>query len=391
MNLAPARSAAAKVGNAVEAAAGNTYGTEVFRRVDDLPADVLALLEAQEPLIGMQSAPGWYRNLERTVFADHPGVRYFVLRGNGQPAAVLPTLAERTALGWQVRALTNYYTALYAPALAAATSAEALAVLLRAVASHHAPLRAMRLNPMDPAQRGFTTLEDAARHAGLWPYRFFCFGNWYLPRPPEWPAYLKARPGKVRSTITRMGAKFAAEGGRLEVITAPADVERGLAAYLHVYGRSWKKPEPYPEFTPGLIRLCAESGWLRLGVAWVGDVAVAAQLWIVTAQRAEIYKLAYDEAYRKLSPGTLLTQMLMRQVIEDGQVSEIDYLIGDDPYKREWMPDRRERHGLMVYNPRSLGGLADWSKHALGVRSRSLRERLQRWRDARSAAPTTPA
>ncbi|MFX6011244.1 GNAT family N-acetyltransferase, partial [Acinetobacter baumannii] len=82
--------------------------------------------------------------------------------------------------------------------------------------------------------------------------------------------------------------KFAAEGGRLELVRDGERLVAGIAAYQAVYAQSWKMADPYPDFVPGLIRLCARRGGLRLGVAWLGDKPVAAQIWIVANGRADI-------------------------------------------------------------------------------------------------------
>jgi hypothetical protein len=65
---------------------------------------------------------------------------------------------------------------------------------------------------------------------------------------------------------------FIQEGEHI-TITAGADIERGLAAFQSVYADSWKSAEPHPGFIPGLSRLAAQQGWLRLGVAWLADEA----------------------------------------------------------------------------------------------------------------------
>jgi CelD/BcsL family acetyltransferase involved in cellulose biosynthesis len=117
---------------------------------------------------------------------------------------------------------------------------------------------------------------------------------------------------------------------------------------------------------------------LRLGVAWLGGKPIAAQLWIVSHGRAEIYKVAYDEGYKAYAPGTLLTALLMEHVIEVDKVAEVDYLIGDDPYKKTWMSDRRERWGVIAYNPRSLGGLAGWVREVIGRRVKSVKTKFAR-------------
>jgi CelD/BcsL family acetyltransferase involved in cellulose biosynthesis len=51
--------------------------------------------------------------------------------------------------------------------------------------------------------------------------------------------------------------------------------------------------------------------------------------------------MAYDEAFAEYAPGTLLTSHLMEYVIDQDHVTEVDYLIGDDAYKKDWMSCRR--------------------------------------------------
>ncbi|MDP1335135.1 GNAT family N-acetyltransferase, partial [Klebsiella pneumoniae] len=76
------------------------------------------------------------------------------------------------------------------------------------------------------------------------------------PVRQHWADYLKDRSSQVRNTIKRNAKKFAAEGGRLELVRDGERLEAGIAAYQAVYAQSWKMAEPYPDFVPGLIRLC---------------------------------------------------------------------------------------------------------------------------------------
>jgi len=92
----------------------------------------------------------------------------------------------------------------------------------------------------------------------------------------------------------------------------------------------------------------------------------AAQIWIVQNGVALIYKLAYDERFTDLSVGTVLTATLMRHVIDVDKVQEVDYLTGDDAYKRDWMSGRRERGGILAMNPRTVRGAAAIARHVGG-------------------------
>jgi hypothetical protein len=210
----------------------------------------------------------------------------------------------------------------------------------------------------------------------LRPFEFYCFGNWYLAAPADWTAFLASRTSKMRSNVKRMEKKLAQEEGTVEIVRDRDDVARGLAAYEQVYARSWKQQEPYPGFMPGLIACAAEGGGLRLGIVWLRGQPIAAQVWLVSHGRAEIYKVAYDEAFKEYSPGTVLTARLMQHVIEVDRVREVDYLIGDDEYKRTWMSDRRERWGVVAYDPTTLAGAAGAAREWLG---RQLKHAWQRF------------
>lgn len=345
---------------------------ESFAHPRDLPEDALALLRQNEQIY-VEFGADWFGLLADTVFRDQAQVSLYVLRRHGRVLAVLPVASQPGTHGLEVGALANYYTTLYAPALEDDLLPEDLLPLMLALRKNHRGTPAYRFWPMDPQARSFQLLHDALRLAGLRPHQYFAFGNWYLQVESDWTAYLKNRSGQLRSTIKRMTKRLATENGHLEIIREEADAERGIAAYEAVYGASWKVPEPYVDFIPGLIRLCARRGWLRLGVAWIGDKPIAAQLWIVNAGRAHIYKVAYDEAYKAIAPGTLVTALLLEEAIERDDVSEVDYLIGDDAYKKTWMSHRRERFGLVAYDPLTLRGLAGLARQAVGEAWRRLR------------------
>lgn len=351
---------------------------EAYAHVREFPADALALLSRAEQR-HIEFGADWYANLIDHVYAHQTQthqVRFHVLRRQNRVLAVLPTVAQTGSLGREISALSNFYTAIYAPALDEDIEAEDLLPLTRALRRGGAGAAVYRFSPMDPDSREFALLKRALSMAGLSTHGYFSFGNWYEPVRKRWADYLKDRSGQVRSTIKRNAKKFAADGGQLEIVEGGERLDAGLAAYQAVYAQSWKVPEPFPGFVPGLIHLCARRGWLRLGLAWVGDKPVAAQIWIVANGRADIYKLAYDEAYKTLAPGTLLTALLMERALDVDQVREVDYLIGDDPYKAAWMSQRRERFGLVAYDPLTLRGLAGLARQALGDRWRRLRSKL---------------
>ena len=84
---------------------------------------------------------------------------------------------------------------------------------------------------------------------------------------------------------------------------------------------------------------------------------VAAQFWITTADEACIYKLAYDEQYAEMSVGAVLSREMFRQALDIDRVARIDYGVGSEAYKREWMSASQEIFGVRAYSRRSIGGL----------------------------------
>src|SRR3546814_3591088 len=88
---------------------------------------------------------------------------------------------------------------------------------------------------------------------------------------------------------------------------------------------------------PALLRAFAEAegagGRLRMGIARIEGVPVAAQYWTVEDGTAFIHKLAHVEDSLKASPGTLLSAALFRHVIEIDGVKRVAFGTGNDAYK----------------------------------------------------------
>ena len=340
------------------------------------PADVLKLFNRADDS-SLEVSPGWYQNLHRTVFSQHADAALWVLRNRSEALAAIPVVVDRGRLGGnlggKLSVLRNYYTAYYAPTLAINLSARELAELLRQIVKHYRPLGQLVFEPMNPAADTALRLQSALQQTGLVCHRYFRFGNWYLHKPGSYADFLKGRSANLRSRIKRVSKRMAEDGGCVEFLTAPTDLARGLAAYWQVYRASWKQDEPYPDFIDGLALWAAQTGALRLGVLWLHDQPIAAQLWLVAHGKAEIVKVAYDEAHKDLSPGTVLTAALMAHVLDVDGVLEVDFLIGDDAYKHDWMSHRRERWGVVAHNPFSAHGLTGVLRMLLGRLARGQR------------------
>jgi len=295
-----------------------------------------------------------------------------------QPQRSMLLYTERGRPG-DARALTNYYASLYSPIVGCSELA-AMQHVVQVLTEARPGFDTVNLAPM--AEHDAELVQSALRSCGWITRRYNCHGNWHLPcEGLRFEDYMAQRPSQLLNTWRRKSKAFKSAGGetRLQLVSTPAEVDAAMDAYEAIYPRSWKKPEPYPRFVRGWAATCAARGWLRLGIAWVGDTPIAAQFWFTRNKRAYIFKLAYDEAQSKWSAGTVLSAMLFEHSLEVDRVVEIDYLTGDDGYKRSWMNDRRERVGVIACSPRTLRGLLRGVYESTGA----LRER---WRRASVAA-----
>lgn len=159
--------------------------------------------------------------------------------------------------------------------------------------------------------------------------------------------YWTARPGRLRETVRRKGAK-----GVVALRIADAFDPADWADYEAVYAQSWKPEEGNPAFLRRFAEAEGLAGTLRLGLAHIDGRPVAAQLWTVEHGTAYIHKLAHVEDAKTHSPGTLLSHALFAHAIDCDGVETIDFGTGDDAYKRDWMEQVRPMLRLDMHRPR---------------------------------------
>jgi hypothetical protein len=281
--------------------------------------------------------------------------------------AVVPMLRQ----GPHVASLTTPYSCLWHPLGAADLTQADWKAAGTQLAKWCKSSAVTRLEALDPQAPWFAPLVAGLRAGGLVPLRFDHFGNWHTVLPAGgWPAYLATRPGALRETIRRRGNKLRASGASFSVLRAGPGLAEAIRAYQQIYARSWKTPEPFPLFNPAFMRACAADGTLRLGLLTRGETPLAAQFWVVRGGCATVLKLAHDEQARAEAPGTVLTAHMIETLIEQDNISELDFGRGDDPYKADWTDTRRQRTGVLLADPWRPAGLAAIARHLVGVMRR---------------------
>jgi hypothetical protein len=343
---------------------GTDSRVAVYRDFASIPAEARALLE-QGGSGDLFLSAGWFDLLARHGTPPEMAARiYAVTGGDGRVDCVL-VAAEGKPGSWvrgrTLSSLTSFYTMRFAPILrpGLADPSVSLRALARAIVAERPRWDLVDFGHLIREDPITTALFAAFRDAGMLVDRYFQFENWYQPTAGvSGEAYFKSRPSQLRNTVTRRGRKAAKEHKtEFRLYCSPAELASGIADYQTIYAKSWKEAEQFPDFIPNLLKHCAAQGTLRLGIFYVDGAPAAAQIWLVAGGSAMIYKLAYDEHYAGLSAGSILTKLMFDHVLDVDRPNEIDYGVGSDAYKRDWMSECRHLDGLVAYNRATLHGL----------------------------------
>ena len=321
----------------------------------------------------------WYSAFaDQIVQNSDMAVNVHVLSNGDSICGVWPLLDESVRFGRQMGSMSNFYTAYCDPIIDPSLDyAEIIKEMLR-------PLVSGRYCQLDfgPILRDgqFRALIGALEELGCYTEPYFKFANWvYACGEMSFVEYFQQRPGKLKSTIKRKTKKIEKDPTfELKLLSDPEAVDSAMSDYEAVYALSWKQSEPYPQFIRQFVQHASRQGWVKLGVVYLEGKPVASQLWFVKDKVASIFKLAYDPAYRATSAGSVLSGKLFESVIDDDSVEIIDYLTGDDAYKRDWMSERRQLWGVRAYPRRSLIGRV---KAILAAAKGSLRRRIKKQAD----------
>jgi hypothetical protein len=359
-----------------------TNCAETFNSVAALPPDALALLDNAP---GFFTGRAWWDVVQSHAIPFGAEPSFITIRAAGRIAALLPML--RT--GHRLSSLTTPYTCEYMPLFAAELNQSARIAAMAAFGALCRPSGSVRLDALPVEWAHLGDLEAGVRQAGLRVLRFDHFGNWYEDVATlDWSAYLLGRPGALRETIRRrLRRAEKLPGARFDLFTQPAQMDQAVEAFESVYSRSWKDAEPFPTFNAALMRTTAALGLLRLGVWSIGAQPVAVQFWVVKDGRAIVLKLAHDEAFKAHSPGTVLTALMLRHLLDKEHVAAIDFGRGDDAYKQGWVTQRRQRIGMLLVDPWQAAGAADLLRHTAG----RVRAAITRRRSALLSSPLPAA
>jgi hypothetical protein len=332
------------------------YKNPDFRR---LPSG-LASVFARDAADSFFALPAWYDLMARCGVPSGTQIRAYTDERQASATAILLQTSSPCA-EHRLASLANAHSIEHGIIRAPGADLDAgLTAILSQILGERPQWDCLSLTELDPLDPSYLVLVGALRRAGLLVECSFNSGTWYEDTAAlTFADYVAARPSALRNTWHRKRRKLE-RGNRLtkSFFRDPAGIAQAITDYQTIYDQSWKPAELFPSFVPALMGLASEVGALRLGIYYIDSAPAAGQLWIVWNRRAVICKLAHDKRFDNLSLGTLLTMEMIERVLAEDRPHEISLGRGDDPYKRLWLPKRRERWGITAANPRTVKGLA---------------------------------
>lgn len=143
----------------------------------------------------------------------------------------------------------------------------------------------------------------------------------------------RALSPRKRKELRRQVRRLADSGEvRFASATTPPDVADALDRFMTVEADGWKGQAGTAAILAADIRgfmQCAVAGLAAEGQVSIdrllaGDRDVAAAIMLRSGSTAWFWKIAYDEAAARTSPGVQVTLELTRRVLEDGDIARVD-------------------------------------------------------------------
>lgn len=343
-----------------------------FKSLSSVPDEFLGIMEASETSSIFNGAD-WYRNFYQNVAKIDGNVVFYCLYKNGQPCAILPIWYQlddgaKLLKIKHASTMSNYYSPLFELSFEdkLITLADAYRALISQVVSSSHSWDYLDIFPTNETHK--QALIEVCSELKLSAFPYLLTQNYYQENIIGYDDYIAQRPSILRNTIKRKTKKLNnSVDWNIKIFQRQDDISEALEKYHEVYKSSWKIAEPYPNFIDGLVELSHRRGWLRLGLLTIDGEAIAAQLWMVHNKTAYIYKLAYIKSFRNYSPGTILTNALVKHVIETDGVDKIDFLTGADSFKLDWMTVYRELMGVQIVNKSRPMGLLNYVRNTVGL------------------------
>ncbi|MFN3681842.1 MAG: GNAT family N-acetyltransferase [Nitrospira sp.] len=292
------------------------------------------------------------------------------VRRKGELVGLAPLVECRRGLAPRLELIGVSF--LYEPAGFLYRDHEAMTCLVEAVLERQLPMVLARMSVDSPVMAQlrsglFTSSGGFVMKGGL-SYSLM------IPIVSEWTAYLEKLSPRRRYDLRR-ARRRAEEAGPVTVrIFCPKDdeLEAGMADFIRIEGRGWKgrqgsslqQRENMRRFFERYAALASPSGTFRFAFLDVAGIPIAAQLAAVYANRYWVFKIGYDEAWGRCSPGWQLLGETIKYAFEQ-KLTSYEFLGSDESWLHGWVTERRG-YQTVSYYPFTWQGLYGVAVDAVG-------------------------
>jgi CelD/BcsL family acetyltransferase involved in cellulose biosynthesis len=192
------------------------------------------------------------------------------------------------------------------------------------------------------------------KELGLRFSREFNSAGCYLPIEGTWDSFMKEKSESFRYALKRyekqLGSKGKLETVRVRRTDNPAELLERLTA---VDQRSWKAGEKSWGVMSDLLTRCNENGWLDIFLEELDGTPIIYLFLIRYKGKAYAMYTNYGLEHASDSPGLVLFKHALKQLFQERDVYELDFLTSYD-YLRRWTKHLRRRYLVTLYR----GGLS---------------------------------
>lgn len=211
-----------------------------------------------------------------------------------------------------------------------------------------------------------------------------------IPIVSDWPAYFQRLSSRRRYDLRRARRRAEETGSvTIRIFCPKADeIESGMADFIRIEGTGWKgrqgsslrQRENMRRFFQRYAALASRSGVFRFAFLDVSGVPIAAQLSAVYADRFWVFKISYDEAWSRCSPGWQLLGETIKHVFEQ-RLASYEFLGSDEDWLHGWITERRG-YRTVSYYPFTWHGFYGLAADTIG----RVKDRFMAAKKARSLA-----
>lgn len=286
-------------------------------------------------------------------------------------------------------ALPYDYAFLSTPVIDPDCASDVLPAFFAAIGDHPTLPRVVHLEAFDRDAPGFAALQEALAQRR---YRQWTLAEAGRPCASR-DAGLK-RAGATRKKLRQDWNRLAANGAvGVSNDRSPAGVAQGFETFLALEQASWKGRQGTAllcnardaAFVRKLIANLCAAGAASVALLQVDGEAIAAQVLMYCGDSAYTWKTAFDSAYARYSPGTLLVDKISEQLLAERGISAIDSCSPENGFMaRLWTGRRTLVEALIqVGGGISLAFLMEAARLKAYQTARTVRDRLRaRYRPA---------